>query len=757
MNTPAQSGQKQSGGVVYLKKTVAALVAVAAVSTASAQTVTNLFPNGDFSAGGPTPDWVEVSGGGIYTWSYPASGGNPAGYGIIDNTGGGGGFGIWVGGNDTPLDLTTLGLSANFTYTFVQDMKIVSGTDIGGIKVESWGPSGKISDSGDMRPSLTGHNTANWETYSFPYTIAPGATGLKIVPLWGPNSSVAYDNIGVIVPLSSPLAAAITYPANSATVSTNFTINATASVLPGSVTNVDFYDGTTLLGNDDTSPYGFSVTGASIGTHALTVVAKADSGAAVTSTVVNVTVAVGPTLTTLYVDPSKGWVGYMNWFETPQNGGAFVQGSPWGTADLCASFSGSGSSSILTLSPNKIADSNPYWYVTTNSPSEANKSMDASMYVQPAGSLPGQLVTFTGICLTNTLVSDSNTNPAGNGWTCVAFIKDFAPDYSSFVVTNIPLTNGAAFSVSLLTTDDPTRHVQYGFETVGPCVWPADPVLTNYGNVVIKALSSTNFYVDPSKPWGGFMNVFNLPASGTYPTAAPGPYQFGSGWGTSDLCAVFSGFGLTLTPNTIGDPNSYWYTPSGMPGALGNKIMDASMYVELPANSVPGQNVIFSGTVLSNSLVSLSNTNPAGNGWTCVAFIKDFAPDYSSFNSVTAPMTVGAFNLSLVAVNDPARHVQYGFETVGPDVWATDPALAGYGKVVVNTLVTSPQISPSVAGGTLNLSFPTHIGYAYTVQYKTNLMDAAWSTLTVTNGTGLPAAVITSASNPNRFYRLSIQ
>ncbi|MEJ0091852.1 MAG: Ig-like domain-containing protein [Limisphaerales bacterium] len=734
---------------------MAALALVAAVGAVNAQTTTNLFPNGNFSAGGPTPDWVEVFSGGSFVFTYPASGGNPGGYGVIDNTGGSG-WGLWVGGADVPLDLATLGLSANFTYTFVQDMKIVSGTDIGGIKIESWGPSGKISDSGDMRPSVSGHNTANWETYTFPYTIDPAATGLKIVPLWGPNSSVAYDNIGVIVPVSSPLAAAITYPANGSTISTNFTINATASVLPGAVTNVYFYDGATLLGNDETAPYGFSVTGASVGTHALKVVARADSGNSVTSAVVNVTVTASLTLTTIYVDPLKGWVGFMNVFETPQNGGAPVFNSAWGTADLCASFSGSGSSAVLTLSPNKIGDSSAFWYVTTNSPSEANKSMDATMYVQPVGSLPGQLVTFTGTCLSNSLVSNTNVNPAGNGWTCVAFIKDFAPDYSSVVVTNVPLTNGAVFSVTLLTVADPARHVQYGFETVGPCVWPADPVLPNYGNVVIKAISSTNFYVDPSKTWVGYMNVFNLPGSGTYPTAAPGPYQFGSGWGTADLVAIFSGFGLTLSPNTIGDPSSYWYTPSGMPGAVGNKITDASMYVELPVNSVPGQNVIFSGTVLSNSLVSLSNTNAAGNGWTCVAFIKDYAPDYSSSVSVTAPMTAGAFNLSLVTINNPARHVQYGFETVGPCVWPTDPALAGFGKVVINSLVAPPKITPSVTGGTLNLSFPTHINYVYTVQYKTNLTDVSWNTLTMTNGTGLAAVVTTSAGNANQFYRLSI-
>ncbi len=188
--------------------------------------------------------------------------------------------------------------------------------------------------------------------------------------------------------MSSPLAAAITFPANGATVSTNFTINATASILPGSVTNVYFYDGAALLGNDETAPYGLSVTGASIGAHALTVVAMADSGSSVTSAVVNVTVTASLTLTTVYVDPSKGWVGSMNVFETPQNFGAFVFNSAWGTADLCASFSGSGQSSVLTLSPNKIGDPSAFWYVTTNSPSEANKSMDANMYVQPAGSMP---------------------------------------------------------------------------------------------------------------------------------------------------------------------------------------------------------------------------------------------------------------------------------------------------------------------------------------------------------------------------------
>ena len=93
------------------------------------------------------------------------------------------------------------------------------------------------------------------------------------------------------------------------------------------------------------------------------------------------------------------------------------------------------------------------------------------------------------------------------------------------------------------------------------------------------AQADTIVTVDPAASWQGFMNVSEIPSHG-------GGYAFGSGWGTADLTAVFSGPVLTLGPNTVNDPNPYWYTPSGGPGAMGNKIMDASMYVEKPAGTI---------------------------------------------------------------------------------------------------------------------------------------------------------------------------
>lgn len=180
------------------------------------------------------------------------------------------------------------------------------------------------------------------------------------------------------------------------------------------------------------------------------------------------------------------------------------------------------------------------------------------------------------------------------------------------------------------------------------------------------ANADTTVTVDPGAPWQGFMNVFSLPSDG-------GGYQFGSGWGTADLVATFSGPVLTLAPNSIADGSNYWYLPAGGPGSTGNKTMDANMYVERPAGTYAGQTLTFKGNVLNNSLVS---------PYTSVAFIKDFAPDYSSNVSVTIPLAPGPFSINLATINNPARHVQYGFETIGPDVWITDAAAKGNVQVV---------------------------------------------------------------------------
>lgn len=189
------------------------------------------------------------------------------------------------------------------------------------------------------------------------------------------------------------------------------------------------------------------------------------------------------------------------------------------------------------------------------------------------------------------------------------------------------------------------------------------------------AFADTSVTIDPAKLNLGFMNVFNLPVP-----AGDGAFQFASGWGFGDLNASYSGSTLTFTPNTIGDPDPYWYKGGGGMGHPGNKQMEANGYAEDNSGALSGVNVRFSGQVLSNTLTAAH---------TIVAFIKDFAPDFSSFNEshVSLPLS-GPFTLTLATNPASGRHVQYGFQMVGPDVWVTD--IAAFGKVVMSPYLPVP-------------------------------------------------------------------
>ena len=76
----------------------------------------------------------------------------------------------------------------------------------------------------------------------------------------------------VTAPANQPPTAALTAPANGATFTApaTITINATASDTDGTVTRVDFFQGTTQIGSDTTSPYSFTWSNVPAGTYSLT-------------------------------------------------------------------------------------------------------------------------------------------------------------------------------------------------------------------------------------------------------------------------------------------------------------------------------------------------------------------------------------------------------------------------------------------------------------------------------------------------------
>ena len=91
----------------------------------------------------------------------------------------------------------------------------------------------------------------------------------------------------------------LTSPANGASyfAPASVPLAATASDVDGSVAQVAFYNGSTLIGIDTTSPYTFSWTGVAAGDYNVTAVATDDRGATTTSGIVTVHVVQPPSST----------------------------------------------------------------------------------------------------------------------------------------------------------------------------------------------------------------------------------------------------------------------------------------------------------------------------------------------------------------------------------------------------------------------------------------------------------------------------
>lgn len=186
------------------------------------------------------------------------------------------------------------------------------------------------------------------------------------------------------------------------------------------------------------------------------------------------------------------------------------------------------------------------------------------------------------------------------------------------------------------------------------------------GFTVSSSWAQVPVYVDPSQAWIGYMSVSDLPSDG-------GAYEFGSAWGTADLPATFNApanTSLTLSPNvnTYNATDTYWVKPDGS----GNKICAASFYVQ--DDTLAGNTVNFSGTVTSYSLVS---------PYTSIAFIKEFTSSYALINSQTYDLSAGG-NFSINLATTAGDHIQYGFQTTGPD--ANPATVASLGSVVIQAV-----------------------------------------------------------------------
>ncbi len=127
------------------------------------------------------------------------------------------------------------------------------------------------------------------------------------------------------------------------------------------------------------------------------------SGAAISAICLGITTSHAQTQVKL--DPTQGWIGFMNVFNLPSAGGGYQFGSSWGLGALTSYYTpGTQPYSTLTLiaATNVWETTDQFWVQADGK--TPNKQMDANFYIQN-DTLEGQNITFSGICISNTFAS----------------------------------------------------------------------------------------------------------------------------------------------------------------------------------------------------------------------------------------------------------------------------------------------------------------------------------------------------------------
>ena len=133
-------------------------------------------------------------------------------------------------------------------------------------------------------------NTDTAAPFSFNWTnVAAGIYSLTAKAT--DNNNAVTTSSAISVTSNAPPAVSITSPANNAIFAApaNITINATASDADGTISVVEFYQGTTLIGTDTVSPFSVTWNNVVAGSYLLTARATDNRGAITTSALVAVT------------------------------------------------------------------------------------------------------------------------------------------------------------------------------------------------------------------------------------------------------------------------------------------------------------------------------------------------------------------------------------------------------------------------------------------------------------------------------------
>jgi hypothetical protein len=144
------------------------------------------------------------------------------------------------------------------------------------------------SINGGAYSNISGATSASYTTAAT--TVANSGTQFECVIANAEGRSTS--NAASLTVNPAPPVVSITSPATGSTFNSgsNITFIANASEVNGSIVNVSYYSGSTLLGTATGSPYSYTWSNVAIGTYSITAIATDSYGVSVTSGQITITV-----------------------------------------------------------------------------------------------------------------------------------------------------------------------------------------------------------------------------------------------------------------------------------------------------------------------------------------------------------------------------------------------------------------------------------------------------------------------------------
>ncbi|WP_181163744.1 PA14 domain-containing protein [Pontibacter mangrovi] len=190
--------------------------------------------------------------------------------------------------NGTKYSMYTSGLWSKDYYN--QNTTFANSVDNNVVGIVAWGYNNNrndvsVAENADFTNNTFLPNPISKQSEKDEYSMWQSKLSKNGIVL-GPNGS------GSAAPANQAPSVAITSPSSNATIAYGATvaINANASDADGSISKVEFYQGTVKLGEDTNAPYSFSWNNVAAGTYSLTAKAYDNVGASKTSSAISINI-----------------------------------------------------------------------------------------------------------------------------------------------------------------------------------------------------------------------------------------------------------------------------------------------------------------------------------------------------------------------------------------------------------------------------------------------------------------------------------